>query len=191
MGLWIVQECRRTWAAQGQEWSYAELTQLASQATPLLSVVDPDADEFLKPGDMPARIRAFCRRSGQPEPDTPGAIVRCVLESLALKYRWLLERLELVAGQRLAPIYIVGGGAQNQLLNQLTADATGSTVVAGPVEATAAGNLLMQALALGHIGSLAELRGVVRRSFTPQTFEPNQSGDWDGAYRRLLDGMAD
>jgi rhamnulokinase len=189
MGLWIVQECRRTWATQGQEWSYAELTQQAGQAAPLLSIVDPDAGEFLKPGDMPARIRAFCRRSGQPEPDTPGAIVRCVLESLALKYRWLLERLELVAGQRLAPIYIVGGGAQNQLLNQLTADATGSTVVAGPVEATAAGNLLMQALALGHIGSLAELRGVVRRSFTPQTFEPNRSGDWDGAYQRLIGVM--
>ncbi len=144
-----MQECRRTWAAQGQEWSYAELTQLASQAAPLRRSIDPDADEFLKPGDMPARIRAFCRRSGQPEPDSTGAIVRCVLESLALKYRWLLERLETVAGQRLAPIYVVGGGAQNLLLNQLTADATGRSVVAGPVEATAAGNLLMQALALG------------------------------------------
>jgi rhamnulokinase len=190
MGLWLVQECRRTWAAQGQQWSYAELAQMAAHAAPLAMVVDPDVDEFLKPGDMPARIRALCRRTGQPEPGTPGAVVRCVLESLALKYRWVLERLEAVVGQRLEPIHIVGGGAQNQLLNQLTADATGRAVVAGPVEATTVGNLLVQALALGHIGSLAEARAVVRRSFTPQTFEPATSGDWDGAYRRLLDSMA-
>jgi rhamnulokinase len=190
MGLWLVQECRRVWAAQGQEWSYAELAQMAAQAASLAAVVDPDADEFLKPGDMPARIRAFCRRTGQPEPGSPGAIVRCALESLALKYRWVLERLEAVVGQRLAPIHIVGGGAQNQLLNQCTADATGRTVVAGPAEATAAGNLLVQALALGHVGSLAEARAVVRRSFTPQIFEPAASGDWDGAYQRLIDMIA-
>lgn len=186
MGLWLVQECRRTWATQGQEYSYAELTRLAEQAAPLQSLIDPDADVFLKPGDMPARIQAFCEQSGQVAPDSPGAVIRCVLESLALKYRWLLERLDAVAGQRLTVLHVVGGGVQNQLLNQLTADATGRVVVAGPVEATAVGNLLLQARALGHIGSLDELRAVVRRSFTPQRYTPNSTDAWDAAYQRLL-----
>ncbi len=185
MGLWIVQECRRTWAAQGYERSYDELARMAEQAAPLTALIDPDAEEFLKPGDMPARIQAFCQRTGQVVPAEPGAIVRCALESLALKYRWVLERLEQIAGQRLDPIHIIGGGAQNTLLNQLTADATGRNVVAGPVEATAIGNLLVQAIALGQLGSLAEARAVVRRSFTPQIFTPRPIADWDAAYARL------
>jgi rhamnulokinase len=189
LGLWLVQECRRTWAAQGQDWSYAELTELAAQAAALAAVIDPDHDDFLKPGDMPARIQAFCRRTGQTAPDSPGAIVRCALESLALKYRWVLERLEAVTGRRLEPIHIIGGGTQNWLLNQLTADATGRTVVAGPAEATAAGNLLVQAIALGQIGSVAEARAVARRSFTPEVYAPSMSADWDAAYQRLLDYM--
>ena len=187
MGLWLVQECRRTWAAQGHDWSYGDLAQLAAEAAPLVALVDPDAEEFFKPGDMPERIRAFCRRTGQPAPDGPGAVVRCVLESMALKYRWVLERLEMVAGQRLDPIHIIGGGAQNRLLNQLTADATGRPVVAGPVEATAIGNILVQAIALGQLGSLAEARAAVRRSFALDTYQPAAAADWDGAYRRLLD----
>ena len=190
LGLWLVQECRRTWAAQGHDWSYTELTALAAQAAPLAAVVDPDHDDFLKPGDMPARIQAFCRRTGQPAPDSPAAIVRCALESLALKYRWVLECLEAVTGRRLEPIHIIGGGTQNRLLNQLTADATGRTVVAGPAEATAAGNLLVQAIALGHISSVADARAVARRSFTPEVFSPARSADWDAAYRRLLDCMS-
>jgi rhamnulokinase len=190
LGLWLVQECRRTWAAQGQDWTYAELTELADQAAPLAAVVDPDHDDFLKPGDMPARIQAFCQRTGQTPPDAPAAIVRCALESLALKYRWVLECLEAVTGRRLEPIHIIGGGTQNRLLNQLTADATGRTVVAGPAEATAAGNLLVQAIALGQIGSIAEARAVARRSFTPEVYAPVASVDWDAAYRRLLDCMA-
>src|SRR5262245_41226331 len=190
LGLWLVQECRRTGAAQGQDWSYAELTELAAQAAPLAAVVDPDHDDFLKPGDMPARIQAFCRRTSQSVPDSPAAIVRCALESLALKYRWILECLEAVTGRRLEPIHIIGGGTQNWLLNQLTADATGRTVVAGPAEATAAGNLLVQAITLGQIGSVVEARAVARRSFTPEVYTPVASGDWDAAYRRLLDYMA-
>jgi rhamnulokinase len=190
LGLWLVQECRRTWAAQGQDWSYAELTELAAQAAPLGAVIDPDHDDFLKPGDMPARIQSYCRRTGQPTPASPAAVVRCALESLALKYRWVLERLEAVTGQRLEPIHIIGGGTQNQLLNQLTADATGRTVVAGPAEATAAGNLLVQAIGLGHIGSIAEARAVARRSFTPEVYAPQALGDWDAAYGQLLDCMA-
>ncbi|MBK9714408.1 MAG: rhamnulokinase [Kouleothrix sp.] len=187
MGLWLVQECRRTWAAQGHDWSYGDLAQLAAEAAPLVALVDPDAEEFFKPGDMPERIRAFCRRTGQPAPEGPGAVVRCVLESMALKYRWVLDRLETVAGRRLDPIHIIGGGAQNRLLNQLTADATGRSVIAGPVEATAIGNILVQAIALGQLGSLAEARAVVRRSFELDRYQPAAAADWDAAYQRLLD----
>ena len=190
MGLWLVQECRRTWARQGKELSYAELTQIVTQAEPFQAVIDPDDAEFFKPGDMPARIRDFCQRTGQVVPDSKAAIIRCVLESLALKYRWGLERLEEMVGQRLEPIHIVGGGTQNWRLSQFTADATGRRVVTGPVEATAIGNLLMQAIALGHLGSLPEGRTLVRDSFPPAVFEPTSKAGWDDAYERLLDVMA-
>jgi rhamnulokinase len=185
-GLWLVQECRRTWARQGEESSYDELTQMAARTKPLQSLVDPDYSEFLKPGDMPARIRAFCERTGQPAPQSKGAVVRCALESLALKYRWVLERLEEILDRHLEPIHIVGGGAQNRLLNQFTADATGRRVVTGPIEATAAGNIIMQAMALGHIGSLEEGRRIVRNSFDVATYEPAGGAEWDEAYARFL-----
>ncbi|MCR4407120.1 MAG: rhamnulokinase [Anaerolineae bacterium] len=186
MGLWLVQECRRTWANQGDSLSYYELMRMAAEAEPLRSIVNPDDSDFLKPGDMPGRIRAFCERTGQPVPQSQGAVVRCALESLALKYRWVLERLEEILGRRLEPIHIVGGGAQNRLLNQLTADATGRQVVAGPIEATAAGNVLVQAMALGYIGSLEEGRRIVRRSFDVVTYEPAGRAEWDEAYSRFL-----
>ena len=188
-GLWLVQECRRTWALQGQEYSYDELTALAEQAAPLQAFVDPDAGDFLKPGDMPARMRSFCARTGQPVPESPGALVRCALESLALKYRWVLERLEALLGRHMEVIHIVGGGTKNRLLNQLTAHATGRPVISGPVEATAIGNLLMQGIALGEIASADEAREIVCRSFEVETFEPGQEGDWDEAYGRLLSIM--
>lgn len=185
MGLWLVQECRRTWARQGESLTYDEITRLASEAEPFKAVVDPDWDDFLKPGDMLARIQAYCRRTQQPAPETKGAMARCVLESLALKYRWVLERLEEMLGYRLEPIHIIGGGTQNRLLNQLTADATGRTVVAGPIEATAIGNVLMQAVALGHIQSLDEARAIVRHSFKPETYEPKPAAQWAAAYEKL------
>jgi rhamnulokinase len=185
-GLWLVQECRRTWARQGEELSYDDLTHMAAQAQPLQSLVDPDCGDFLKPGDMPARIRAFCQKTGQLVPQSKGAVVRCALESLALKYRCVLERLEEILGRRLEPIHIVGGGTQNQLLNQLTADATGRQVVTGPIEATAAGNVITQAMALGHIGSLEEGRQVVRNSFDVATYEPAGQLGWEEAYGRFL-----
>jgi rhamnulokinase len=187
MGLWLVQESRRTWARQGQPLSYDEITQLAAAAEPLRSVIDPDDNDFLKPGDMPARIRAYCQRIGQPVPETQGQIVRCALEGVALKYRWVLERLEILLGKRLNAIHIVGGGTQNRLLSQLAADCTGREVITGPIEATATGNLLMQAIALGHIASLDEAREVVRRSFDVEHFEPNPAASqaWDDAYAKL------
>jgi rhamnulokinase len=190
MGLWLVQECRRTWASQGADLSYTVLTQMADQAESFQSLIDPDYAEFFKPGDMPARICDFCQRTGQVVPENKAAVIRCVLESLALKYRWVLERLEEMVRQRLEPIHIIGGGTQNRKLNQFTADATGRRVVAGPVEATAIGNLLMQAIALGTIHTLQEGRLLVRDSFPPAVFEPTTQKGWDAAYQRLLEVMA-
>lgn len=188
-GLWLVQECRRAWARQGEEFSYDDLTEMATQAEPFRSIVDPDDDAFLRPGDMPSRIRAFCERTGQPAPREKGAVIRCALEGLALKYRRVLGQLEGILDRRLSPVHIVGGGTQNELLNRFTADATGRRVVTGPVEATAAGNVIAQAMALGHIGSLEEGRRVVRNSFDLATYEPNGGPGWDEAYDRFLSLM--
>ena len=191
IGLWLVQECRRTWAAQGEELSYDDLTRLAEAAAPLRSIVDPDCPEFLKPGDMPARIRAECERTGQPVPEEKGAVLRCTLESIALKYRWVLEKLEILRGAPIQTIHIVGGGTRNRLLSQLTADACSRKVVTGPVEATAIGNLIVQAVTLGSLASLDEAREVVRASFENETYSPRHlrstgAGDaWDAAYERL------
>jgi len=186
MGLWLVQECRRTWAREGEKLSYPELAALASQSPAHGPVIEPDSHIFLRPGDMPARIRAFCVRTGQRVPETKGEIVRCALESLALKYRWVLDKLEMMGGEPLRIIHIVGGGCQNELLCQLAADATQHPVRAGPVEATAVGNVLMQALARGRLGSLAEAREMVRRSFEVATYEPRPAAGWDEAYARYL-----
>lgn len=187
MGLWLVQECRRTWAMQGQELSYGELTDMASESPAFGPLVEPDAHDFLAPGDMPERIASFCARTGQREPQGKGEFVRCALESLACKYRWVLEKLELMLGRTLSTIHIVGGGCQNRLLCQLAADATGRAVIAGPVEATAAGNILMQALARGRISSLADGRDVVRRSLGMTAYEPRPSRAWHEAYGRFVE----
>jgi rhamnulokinase len=184
-GLWLVQQCRATWASKGEPFSYAELTQMAANAPPFQAIIDPDFGEFLKPGDMPARIQAYCQATGQPVLEDRGAIIRCILEGLALKYRLNLERLEQIVGRELNPLHIVGGGTQNSLLNQLTADATGRLVLTGPVEATALGNVLMQALATSHIRSLAEGRELIRRSFTPTVYEPGDPAPRDEAYGRF------
>lgn len=186
MGLWLVQECRRTWSAEGRNLSYDELTRAAAEAPGFGPLVDPDDGRFLPPGDMPGRVVAFCRETGQAVPAGVGAVIRCLLESLALKYRWVLERLEEVLGRRLEPVHVVGGGIRNALLCQLTADATGRPVVAGPAEATAIGNLLVQALGLGRIGSVEDIRAVARASCEPRTFAPDgDHGRWEEAYGRF------
>ncbi|HKP53959.1 MAG TPA: rhamnulokinase family protein [Chloroflexia bacterium] len=184
-GLWLLQECRRQWQREGQTYTWPALVALAQQATPLRSVVDPDSGEFLNPNDMRAAIQAYCGRTGQPEPTSIGEIVRCCLESLALKYRWVLAALEEMTGPRIDTIRIVGGGSQNGLLCQLTADACGREVVAGPVEATALGNVLVQAVASGHLPDIAAGRRTVAASVQQATFEPRASGDWDAAYRNF------
>ncbi|MEW5720011.1 MAG: rhamnulokinase family protein [Chloroflexota bacterium] len=188
-GLWLVQECRRTWAHTGNEFSYDALTQMAARARPFCAVIDVDDADFLKPGDMPARLAAYCARTGQKSPETPGEFVRGALEGIALKYRYVLEHLEAMIGHRLEPIHIVGGGTQNRLLNQFTADATGRVVVTGPIEATAIGNLMTQAIALGHVGSLADARALIANSFETSTFEPGNRAGWDDAYARLRRAM--
>jgi rhamnulokinase len=185
-GLWFVQECKRQW-----QLSYDKITCLAEQARPFLAVIDPDSDLFLHPGDMPEKIRSFCKNTQQGVPATQGEIVRVALESLALKYRFVLMKLEELVGKRLEPLHILGGGTRNGLLNQLTADATQRTVVTGPVEATAIGNILMQAVAVGQLASLEEARSLVRRSFAPQIYQPRASAGWDGAFNVLLRVMKD
>lgn len=185
MGLWIVQECRRYWVEHGTEYSYAHLAQLAEGAQPFRTLIDPDDRRFLAPGRMPEKIAEYARETGQPVPEDVGAYVRCVLESLALKYRVAIEQLEEVTGDALRVIHVVGGGAQNALLNRFTADATGRTVLAGPVEATAMGNLMVQALAAGLVSDLKEVRSVVRASTQLEHWEPKDRSAWDDAYGRF------
>lgn len=186
-GLWLVQESRRVWAEAGSEYTYGELVDLAKQVESFGPLVDPDSADFLAPGDMPARIRAFCARTGQAEPDSKGAVVRCVLESLALKYRLTLDCLEDLLGREMGVIHIIGGGSKNELLCQFTADATGRKVIAGPDEATAVGNIIVQAMATGHLKSLAAGRELVRSACNLVTYLPDDSkaGAWDEAYRRF------
>jgi rhamnulokinase len=189
MGLWLVQECKRTWAHRGEDLSYDEITRLASEAKPFLAIIDPDDNKFLHAGDMPERIQKYCADTHQAIPQTKGEIIRVALEAIALKYRWVLERLEELTGKHLDPIHIIGGGTKNRLLNQFAADSTCRTVVTGPVEATAIGNILMQAIGLQHLSSLTEARGIVRTSFTPEAYEPNKTTGWDDAYSRLQKAM--
>ncbi len=185
MGLWLVQECRRTWARAGREWSYEELVAKAAAARPFAALVDPDDPSFLAPGDMPARLAACCARTGQAAPGDEGAFVRCAMESLALKYRWTVERLEQILGTTIRAIHVVGGGSRNTLLCQFTADACGRPVYGGPVEATAAGNVLLQMMARGRIASLADARAVVARSFPVTTYEPRDTAAWEDAAGRF------
>lgn len=185
VGLWILQECRRAWQAAGQDLSYDEITRLAGEAPPLAALIDVDDPRFAAPGQMPEKIAAFCRETGQAPPAGVGATARLVLESLALGYRKHLATLERLTHQKLSRLHIVGGGSRNRLLCQMAADATGRSVISGPVEATAIGNLLIQAVALGHVKDHAELRAIVRRSFPVETFAPRDHGPWEAAARKL------
>jgi rhamnulokinase len=169
-GLWVLQECRRAWALAGREFSYEELSKLAAEASPTGMLIDPDA--FQDPGRMPERITEYCRAQGRKAPEQPGAMARLILESLAATYRKVLDNLETLIGRRINRVHIVGGGSRNQLLNQLAASAMRRIVVAGPTEATAAGNVLVQAMGAGVVSGLAEAREIVRRSFPLQTFQP-------------------
>jgi rhamnulokinase len=180
-GLWLLHECQRVWGID----SIDELVAPARDAAPLRSVIDVDDPVFAAPGDMPQRVRAFCASTGQPQPEDRGAIVRCILESLALKHRDAIDLLRSATGVSPSVIHVVGGGARNELLCQMTADVTGLPLLAGPVEATTVGNLLVQALALGELRSLDEARDVVRASFDPAAYDPHVSEAWDAARERI------
>ncbi len=184
-GLWLIQECRRCWNLAGSKHSWEDLNQLAAAAPPLAALIDVDDASFLAPRDMPEAIRAFCRRTNQSPPQSPGAIVRCALESLALKYRRVLGWLEDLVGGRIETVHIVGGGTQNRQLCQMAADACRRRVVAGPVEATAIGNVTVQAVAAGVVGSIAEAREVIRQCFAVEEYLPRQADLWDAAYERF------
>ncbi len=186
MGLWLIQECRRDWQKQGRNYSWNEIVAEAEQAEPFRSILDPDYGEFFAGGDMVKKIQNFCRKTSQPVPETVGQIAHCIYESLALKYRWALERLEEIKGERIGQLNIVGGGIQNKLLNQMAADAIDRPVVTGPIEGAAIGNLLAQAMALGEIRTMDELRDVVRASEPVSRYEPNHTPAWQAAYTRLL-----
>jgi rhamnulokinase len=185
MGLWLVQECRRAWSAAGDDYSYDQLLNLAEQAPPFAALIDPDDGRLLRRGNMPAQLIELAAESGQALAADPGAIVRCVLESLAMKYRWSIERLESVTGQRISSIHVVGGGARNALLCQMTADASERTVLAGPVEATAIGNVMLQAIALGLVDSLEQARELVRRSTEVTVYERQSTDLWRPAWERF------
>ncbi len=184
-GLWLVQECRRQWQCEGADHGWDDLLDQAARAEPFRAVIDPDAPEFLSPPDMPAAIRAACVRGGQKPPETIGAVIRCCLESLALRYRATLDELEQLVGRQLDTIRIVGGGSQNRLLCQFTADACGVPVVAGPVEAAALGNLMMQAVAAGELDGVVAGRAAVAASVRLKTYEPRSSGAWEEGLARL------
>ncbi len=190
-GLWLVQECRRAYARLGSDRTYDQLTRLAGEAKPLASFVDPDHPSLLAPDDMPRAIRELCIATGQTSPEGIGATIRCCLDSLSLKYRLVLKQLERVTGRTIHTLHIVGGGSQNRLLNQIAADATGLLVLAGPVEATALGNVLLQARAAGKLGTLADVRRWVRNSVRPEVYEPDagETARFDAAYDKFVAGI--
>jgi len=185
MGLWLVQELRREWESAGRRVGWDSMTRLAEEARPFIAFVDPDSDRFLAPGAMTPRVRAYCQATKQTAPGTDGAFVRCILESLALKYRQVLEGLDELVGHKIGVLHIVGGGIQNRLLCQFTANAINRPVHAGPVEGTALGNLLGQLIATGEIGSVAEGRRVIAASTDMATYEPQDTVAWDDAYGRF------
>lgn len=186
MGLWLLQQCRRSWARDGQDYDYAELAALGAKAKPWRTLLNPDDPLFLNPHDMPTAIAEYARRTEQPVPESVGDYVRCILESLALKYWWVMEGIQGLTGVSYDCIHVVGGGTQNALM-QLTADVTGQTVVAGPVEATAIGNILVQAMALGAVRDRRHLRQVVRKSFDVRSYQPQElSPEGKEARRRFL-----
>lgn len=187
MGLWLLQECRREWEKEGKYFPYEELVLQAQAAPPFRSLIDPDHLSFLNPAHMPEAIQQYCKQTGQPVPEDAGQITRCILESLALKYRYVFERTESLTGKTYSRLHMVGGGCQNELLCQFTAHALGKPVWAGPVEASAIGNILVQLIALGEISGLPEAREIVRESFPLDIYQPENQPAWEEAYRSFLE----
>jgi len=184
MGLWLVQESRNTWKRQGETYSFAELEDMARQAPAFKCLINPNDELFLAPGDMPARIREFCTKTDQAIPETPGEVVRCIAESLALTYRFSVDQMEIITGKSIDRLHLVGGGSKDGMLNAFTANAINRPVIAGPVEATATGNIIGQALAVGAVASLPEARKIVAQSFRMEEYLPEDTAAWAAAYER-------
>jgi rhamnulokinase len=185
VGLWIVQECRRHWAKEGNKYDFAALEKLAAGSPPFVSLINPDDPRFLNLDDMPKKIADFCLETGQPAPANHGACVRCIYESLALFYRVVVRRLERLTGKKIERLHIVGGGSKDMMLNQCAANALNIPVIVGPAECAALGNILVQAIALGHLPSLAAAREVVRNSFELKSVTPQDAAQWDAAAARF------
>lgn len=186
MGLWLLQQCRKSWSTSGQMINYSDLVEMANLAKPFRAFIDPDDMGFYNPADMPLAIDSYCEKTGQESPGNIGEYVRTILESLAFKYRMVLDQLTEVSGRKINKIHIIGGGSQNKLLCQYTANVTGLKVITGPAEGTAAGNILMQAYTLGYLSSLEEIRRVVHSSFELETFTPQKTSEWESAYQKYL-----
>jgi rhamnulokinase len=187
MGLWLLQECQRSWSEAGADFSHAAILSLASSSTPFKNLIDPDHPSLLNPNDMPEALSTLAARAGQPGMNNPGEFARCIFESLAFRYRQTLQELRQVTDKKIQRIHIIGGGSQNLLLCQFTANATGLPVIAGPAEGTALGNTMVQAMAQGKVKSLAEIRRIIRNSFEFKEFIPENSSEWDSHYPRFLD----
>lgn len=191
IGLWLIQESRRQFGREGKSFSYAELEKLALETEPFKCFIDPDAPEFVPEGDIPGRVRGYCRRKGQPVPETEGEIMRCIYESLALKYRMAFDKIKECTGKKYGTIHLVGGGAKDGLLCQMTANACNCTVSAGPVEATAYGNIAVQLISAGVIPDMAAARRIIAASGSVKTFAPDSPDKWEQAYRRFAQLIID
>jgi rhamnulokinase len=186
MGLWLVQECKKCWAGSQQDFTFSEIVSMAEKAVPFQSLINPDDPSFYNPENMVSAITDSCKANDEPLPSLPGELARCIFESLALKYRFVLELLRKISGKTIDKIHIIGGGSQNKFLCQLTADATGLQVIAGPAESTAIGNLLVQAMGLGYVKSLSEIREIARNSCETEVFQPADTDKWDKVYDRFV-----
>lgn len=186
MGMWLIQECKRIWDEESpMEWP--EIVDLSKVAEPFKSLINPDDSVFLNPGNMPLAIQEYCKNTNQPVPESKGEIARCIYDSLVLKYKFTIKQIESVTGKKIEKLHIIGGGAHNKMMNQLTADAIGIPVFAGPTEATAIGNIMMQAKAAGAVDSLGEIRKIVRNSFEVTAYQPLPKLDWKEAYQRFVE----
>lgn len=186
MGLWLLQECKKSWSKTGYGLNYSDLVETAIAAKAFKCFIDPDNDSFFNPDDMPAAIDEYCESTGQESPETVGEYVRTIMEGLAFKYRLVLDQLAETTGRKISKIHIIGGGSKNKILCQFTANVTGLEVIAGPEEGTAVGNILMQAIAMGEISSVKEARNIVKNSFELSYFSPENTGEWDASYRKFL-----
>lgn len=184
MGMWLIQECKRIWDEE-EILDWPEIVELSNSAKPFQCLINPDDSMFLNPGNMPKAVQEYCEKTNQPVPVTKGEITRCIYDSLALKYKFTIEQIEIVTGKKITKLHIIGGGANNQMMNQLTADATGIKVIAGPAEATATGNIMVQAKALGAVGSLTEIREVIKNSFEVSEYKPLPNEKWNAAYEKF------